>query len=195
MIPQEFQQSTVEDIVDPQTQAQVQLGAVSKFSHMNALLIGWVSVTWIISFLRFENVLRIPQERIQAAHSGGYLGCLRYSRSSADRGGCRSFPARTHLCVEQQVEATYCGPAGRLCCTTGRGGGPRWDHGFCPRSTLGERFLEQIDDFLDPLIWEKVVEVVRTFLPQFLFRVVFLGGGSFGCSLFVAVVLCMVSPR
>ena len=51
LIPQEFQQSTVEDIFDPQTQAQVQLGAVSKFSHMNALLIGWVSVTWIISFL------------------------------------------------------------------------------------------------------------------------------------------------
>ena len=51
LIPQEFQQSTVEDIVDPQTQAQVQLVAVSKFSHMNAQLINWVSVTWINSSL------------------------------------------------------------------------------------------------------------------------------------------------
>ena len=84
---------------------------------------GWVSVMWIISFLsvwkRLENVLRLPQERILAAHSGGYLGCLRKN---------------AFLFGAASGSNVLCGPAGRPFRTTSRRGGPRTD--FVPVAPL-----------------------------------------------------------
>ena len=110
ILQERFQHRIVEDISGPHTQARDQFVAVSNSSCKHALLIGWVTVTWILLFFsvwgRFENARWIPQERIQAAHRRGDLACLRFQ---ADRGGCQSFTAGMDCCVAQKVEATYCG--------------------------------------------------------------------------------------